>query len=260
MPKRRLLLFFSLIIVSFILMTYQSNRGTFNPLKLIGYPINITNNAIHSINSSIKESFKKMRLRDEENRRLREELNNLLMEQQGYKEVLLENARLREILSLREKERRYVTAARVVARGNDRWSNTIVIDKGGRDGIEKDMAVITVRGLVGKVLSVSDFYSTILLINDINFSAAVRLQESRVEGIISGTGLKPCVLKYVPHEYEVKEKEFVLTSGLDSLFPVDLPVGSVTRVTKKGAGLFQNIEIIPFQDTTKLEEVLIVRR
>ena len=72
---------------------------------------------------------------------------------------------------------------------------------------------------------------------------------ARTEGIISGTGSKTCILKYVSHEYEVKANEMALTSGLDSLFPEDIPVGSVTRITKKGAGLFQNIEVTPFQDT-----------
>lgn len=260
MPKKRPLLFLSLIIVSFILMAYQTNKRVFNPLRLLSYPVNVINNTIHSINSSIKESLKKIRLRDEENMRLKEELNRLLMEHQKYKETVLENVRLREMLSLKEKEKRFVAAARVIARGNDRWANTLVIDKGTHDGIEKDMAVVTPRGLVGKILSCSDSYSYILLINDLNFSAAVRLQESRTEGIISGTGSKTCILKYVPHEYEVKENETVLTSGLDSLFPAGIPIGSVIRITKKGAGLFQNIEVTPFQDSTKLEEVIIVRR
>ncbi len=51
-----------------------------------------------------------------------------------------------------------------------------------------------------------------------------------------------------------------LTSGLDSLFPPGIPVGAVTRIAKKGAGLFQSIEVTPFQDSTKLEEVVIIRR
>ncbi|TAL26693.1 MAG: rod shape-determining protein MreC [Nitrospirae bacterium] len=260
MPRKRLLLFFSLVIVSFILMTYQSDRGISNPLKLLKYPVNAANNAIHSMCSTLKGSFKKMRLRDEENKRLREENNNLLMDRQKYKDAWLENARLMELLSLKEKEKRFVAAARVIARGNDRWANTLVIDKGSRNGIEKDMTVITPRGLVGKILSSSDFYSTVLLINDINFSAAIRLHESRTEGIISGTGSRVCILKYVSHEYEVRANETALTSGLDSLFPVDIPVGAVTKITPKGAGLFQNIEVVPFQDTRTLEEVVIVRR
>ncbi len=260
MPKKRLWLFLSFVVLSFVLMTYQSKSGVLAPLRFLTHPINALNNTIHSIISSIKEPFRNIALRDEENRRLREELNKLLLEQQRYRDAVIENIRLRELLSLKEKEQRYVTAARVIAKGNDRWSNTLVIDKGRRDGLGKDMAVITVRGLVGKVSSLSDSYSSVLLINDINFSAAVRLEESRKEGIISGTGSRNCILKYIPHEDDVKQGEAVVTSGLDSLFPPDIPVGFVSKITKKGTSLLQDIEVIPFQDTTRLEEVVIVRR
>jgi rod shape-determining protein MreC len=260
MPKKRLLLFFSLIILSLILMTYQTKKGAINPIRIFSYPINIVNDSISSVCSSIKGIFGKIRSSNEENKRLKEELNKLLIDRNKYKETLFENERLRELLSLKEKEGRYITAARIIARGSERWSNTLVIDKGKKDGIEKDMAIATARGLVGKVLSATDSYSNILLINDVNFSAAVRLQESRTEGIISGTGSSICVLKYVAHEYEVKDNEAVLTSGLDSLFPADIPVGIVTMVSKKGGGSFQNIEVTPFQDTKRLEEVAIIRR
>jgi len=260
MSKKRLLLFFSFVIVSIVLMTYQANRGISNPLRLLSYPVNKANSAVNSVCSTITGSFRKIRLRDEENRKLKAELDALLLERQKYKDEIAENARLRELFSLKEKERRYVAVARVIARGSDRLANTIVIDKGRRDGIEKDMAVITAKGLVGKILSSADSYSSVLLIKDINFSAAVRLYDSRTEGVISGTGLRTCVMKYVSHESEAKENETVLTSGLDSLFPADLPVGSITKITKKGAGLFQNIEVTPFQDSSKLEEVMIIKR
>ena len=68
------------------------------------------------------------------------------------------------------------------------------------------------------------------------------------------------MLKYVSHEYEVKETEMALTSGLDSLFPPGIPVGAVTGTAKKGMGLFRNIEVTPFQDSTTLEEVVIIGR
>ncbi len=260
MARKRLLLFLALIIVSLILLTHQTGKGIINPLKLITYSINKANEGIHSIKSSIKNSFNKIRLRDEENKRLQEEVDSLLLEQQGYKEMLVENTRLRELLSFKEKEKRYVTAARVIARGSDRWANTLVLDKGRLDGVKKDMAVITPRGLIGKILTASDSNSNVLLVTDRNFSAAVRLYESRTEGILSGTGSKSCVIKYVSDEHEVKENEPVHTSGLDSLFPSNVPVGYVSKAVKKGIGLFQEIEVTPFHDITKLEEVIIIKR
>jgi len=204
--------------------------------------------------------FKKMFIREEENTRLKTELRRLLEEQQKYQETLLENRRLNELLSLKEREHGYVTTARVVSRGADQWSNTFVLDKGYSDGVTKDMTAITSKGLVGKIIQVSTSSSSLLLLTDLNFSAAVRLQESRREGILAGTGLRRCQLKYIPPDEEVKQGVAVITSGLDSLFPQGLPVGYVSKVEKKGTGLFQNIEVTPFQDNAEVEEVAIITR
>lgn len=259
MPKKRLLLSL-FIIISLGLMTYQSIRGPFIPLKFL----NNTLNRFHDIKSSVKDyitaPFKRMLLREEENIRLKTELTKMLKEQQRYQEAILENKRLRELLSLKERGHRYVTAARVIAIGTDQWANTLVIDKGLRDRITKDMIAITHRGLVGKISGVSDSFSSLLLLTDINFSAGARLQESRTEGVISGTGFRKCKLKYIPYEGEVKKGDTVITSGLDSLFPQGIPVGYVSKVNKKDIGFFQDIEILPFVDNAKIEEVVIIKK
>jgi rod shape-determining protein MreC len=259
MPKKRLLLLL-FIILSLGLMTYQSKKEHILPLRFL----NNTLNGFHAIVNSVKDSatspFKKMLIREEENTRLKAELKRLLEEQQKYQEVLLENRRLRELLSLKEKEHGYVTAARIIARGADQWAKTFVLDKGLSDGVTKDMTAITPKGLVGKISGVSNSYSSLLLLTDLNFSTAVRLQESRREGIISGTGLRKCQLKYIPNEEEVKVGDIVITSGLDSLFPQGIPVGYISRIDKKGSGLFQNIEVTPLEDNAEIEEVAIIKR
>jgi len=259
MPLRRLFPLLLLLILSLTLMTYQSNKGNITPLRPLNSPFNHLNNLFHSISSAIKEPFRRLTLRDEENRRLRDEINRLLLEQQKYREAFFENQRLREILSLRQRETRYVTTARVISRGLERWSETVIINKGRKDGISKDMAVITPRGLVGKISRVDDAYAYVLLVTDINFSAAVKVQETRKDAILSGTGAGRCVLKYIPQEETVREGEVIVTSGFDDLFPHELTVGFVSRVSR-GSGIFQQIEVRPFQDLTKLDEVVVVRR
>lgn len=259
MSLRRLFPLFLLIILSFTLMTYQSNKGIISPIGFLTNPLNKVNDAVHSLFSVVKEPFRKMRLRDEENRRLREEIGRLIVEQQRYRDIFFENQRLREILALKEKERRYVAAARVISKGWGRWTNTLVIDRGKNDKIAKDMAVMTPLGLVGKVYFVADSYAYVLLITDINFSASVKVRETRQETILSGDGSN-CILKYFPYEEEVKEGDVIVTSGFDGLFPPEIPVGSVSKVSKKGSGIFQEIEVKPFQDLGKLDEVVIVRR
>ncbi len=259
MPKKRLLLLL-FIILSLGLMTYQSKKDHLLPLRFLNNTLNGFHAIVNSVKDSVTSPFKKMLIREEENTRLKAELNRLREEQQKYQEALLENRRLRELLSLKEKDHGYVTAARVIARGADQWSNTFVLDKGLSDGVTKDMTAITPKGLIGKISGVSNSYSYLLLLTDLNFSAAVRLQESRREGIISGMGLRKCQLKYIPPEEEVKIGNIVITSGLDSLFPQGIPVGYISKVDKKGAGLFQNIEVTPFEDNSKVEEVAIIKR
>ncbi|HYA12674.1 MAG TPA: rod shape-determining protein MreC [Thermodesulfovibrionales bacterium] len=260
MPKKRLLLFLFIIILSLGLMTYQSKKEHLLPLGFLNNTLNGFHAIVNSVKDSITSPFKKMLIREEENTRLKAEIKRLHEEQQQYQEALLENRRLRELLSLKGKEHGYVTAARIIARGADQWSNTFVLDKGLSDGVTKDMTAITPKGLMGKIAGVSNSYSYLLLLTDLNFSAAVRLQESRREGIISGIGLRKCQLKYIPYEEEVKVGDIVITSGLDSLFPQGIPVGYVSKVDKKGTGLFQNIEVTPFEDNSKTEEIAIIKR
>ena len=249
-----------LVVLSLTLMTYQSNKGRIAPFGFLGNTLDYLNALSHLFSTSLREPFRKIMLRDEENVRLRMEVNRLLEEQQRHREVFLENERLREILSLKDREKRYITAARIVSQGLDPWSSTVVINKGKHDGIAKDMAAITPLGLVGKVSLATDGFAHVLLITDINFSAAVKVQETRRETILSGTGAGRCTLKYIPVEEEVKEGELVVTSGFDDLFPQDIIVGYIARVSKKPTSIFQEIEVAPFQDVTKLDEVVIVKR
>lgn len=259
MPKKRLLLLL-FIIISLSLMTYQSNRQHFLPLKSLANTLN----AVHKIKGSIKDSvtapFRRMLLREEENISLKSELSRMLKEQQTCSEVFLENKRLNNILALKQREHRYITAARVIAKSPDQWSNTLILDKGSSDGITKDMVAITEKGLVGKISEVTHSYSYLLLLNDINFSAAARIQTNRIEGIISGTGFKKCQLKYIPYEEELKQGDIVITSGLDMLFPPGIPVGYVSKINKRDIGMFQDMEVIPFADHTKIEIVAIITR
>lgn len=261
MYAKRFLPLFVFIIVCLFIVSYQVNRGKdLGPFHFLSTPYNYLNKTTTGILEVIKEPFRMIFLRDKENKRLEAEIKRLLLERQSYREILLENQRLREILSLKEKEKRYVTAAKVVARSIDPFSDTVTINKGSFDGITKDMAVITPLGLVGKVIGVQNGYSTVLLLDDTGFSVAVKIQETRKDAILSGNGNRRCILKYIGHEDTVKEGDIVITSGFDELFPEGLPVGYVTRVSKRESGFFQAIEVTPFQDLSGLDEVIILRR
>jgi len=260
MPKKRTLLFLSVVIISFVVMTYQSKEGHRLPDNFLNRLLYYSHGAAKSLTDTLKSPFKKVAVRAEENALLRRRVDELLIEREKYQEAVLENRRLKEILHFKDQTKQYVCSAKIIARGIDRWDHILVINKGQKDGVEKDMCALTPRGLAGKIFTSSESYASLLLLTDINFSVSVRLQESRKEGILSGIGMRKCILKYMPYEEEIKIGDIIITSGLDSLFPPGIPVGYVSKVDKRGrGGNFQYIEVIPFQDDTKMEEVTIVR-
>jgi rod shape-determining protein MreC len=259
MLKKRTILFLLVVIALFSVMTYQSRKG----YSLTGgFPASVmhgVSSLLTSITSAIKRPFVEMSLRNDENRLLRKQVDALLLEKMKCQEAFLENKRMKDLLKLRDARNDVTGAARIISRGINYWAHSFVIDKGFDDGIVKDSTAITPKGLAGKIYNVSRSYANLLLVTDINFSVSVRLQESRKEGVLSGTGATSTILKYIPPEEEVKTGEVVITSGLDRLFPSGIPVGYVSKVDRQGTGHFQYIEVIPFVDTARVEEVLILK-
>jgi rod shape-determining protein MreC len=238
------------------MFSFRGNRDVTEILQTLSYPYDLLSWSISSVSAKFSEILNVA----DENRRLRSELQAATIEKQGFSEIIAENRRLHEMLNLKAQLAPGGTAAQVVGRGYDKFSNTRVIDKGRQNGIVKDMPVITEKGLAGKVFSVRKDFSDILLLTDTNFSVAVRLIGSRQDGVLSGSGGWRCILKYVPVEETVKEGEIVITSGLDGIFPPGIPVGRVIKIQTEGVEFFQYIEVAPFQQASTIEEVLVVGR
>ncbi len=246
--------FFLILLVLFI--SFLSSR-VFGPLKYISYPYDllsmISSKAFHALSKEWQIlSWKKEKIESLEKER------DLLTERLAeYENIKRQNILLKELLGIKESEKKIVTFAGVIRRGLARWSNAIVIDKGESDGIKKDMTVITPRGLVGKILIANKDFSEVLLLDDSNFRVAVRFLQTRTEGIATGTG-HGVVIKYVPKDAEVIKDDWVITSGLDGIFPEGIPVGYVSGIKEKE--LFKEVTIKTAQDLRSLEFVAIVTK
>ncbi len=122
------------------------------------------------------------------------------------------------------------------------------------------MIAVTPLGPVGRIQRVFNDSASIILVTNVNSSIAVRIQPSRIDGILEGRGDNRGYLKYVPQEADVKVGERVVTSGLDGIYPEGLLVGDVTSVKKVGRELFQLIEVALAQNLNTIEEVAIYKR
>jgi rod shape-determining protein MreC len=193
----------------------------------------------------------------QENRELKQEIERLRIEQVRLNQDAEQARRLQALLGFREQFISKTLASQVIGSSGSEQSRSIYIDKGSRDGIKPDMAVITAEGVVGKVLRVFRATSQVLLLNDQTSGVGAILEKSRLQGVLRGTPLGEVVLEKVMSDEAVQPGERVLTSGGDQIFPKGLPVGTVTKVSP-GSELFLNIRVKPAADLNRLEEVLVI--
>jgi rod shape-determining protein MreC len=166
---------------------------------------------------------------------------------------------LQALLAFKEQFISQTLAAQVIGSSGSAQSRSIYIDKGTRDGIKTDMAVITADGVVGKVLRVFHSTSLVLLIDDQSSGVGALLEKSRLQGVVRGTPAGEVLLEKVTSDQQVQAGEAVLTSGGDRIFPKGLAVGTVTKISQ-GSDLFLNIGVRPAANLNKLEEVLVVTK
>jgi rod shape-determining protein MreC len=194
---------------------------------------------------------------ERDNSRLRTRLRVLEERATRQRELELMNKRLKRLLALeRDLPTRGITAE-VAARDATVWFQSLTLNRGEADGVFVGMPVLAPAGVVGVISSASAHASRVLLLTDPNSGIDVLVQRSRVRGILSGQLEAGALLKYVKRSEDVKVGDQVIASGLDGIFPKGMPVGRVTRVSRKDRGLFLYAEVTPAADAARLEEVLV---
>lgn len=148
-----------------------------------------------------------------------------------------------------------MVAARVIG-GPITDTLTIQLDRGEHDGIRKDMGVITPDGVVGKIIETYPNTSQVLLLTDKGSGVGAKVADSGIQSPVGGLGEPLLAMKYFPNDDDVSVGARVVTSGMDHIFPRDLPVGTITEV--KAGNPFKQIRIKPAASLEKLEEVLVL--
>jgi rod shape-determining protein MreC len=260
---KRVIFVVAILLAALILLSYNlkhdSRGGIFKKLVLeISSPLqNVLSASIKSVNDSWMRYVFLVGLEDE-NRRLNKKMAELKAELILYKEGYLEAERLRKLLALQNDSNHQFVAARVIGRGQTVLSKSIIINKGKADGLKSGMPVIAEEGLIGRLIDVSWHSSKVLLLLDENSNIDGIDQRSRALGIIRGAGSRGCMFRYVSKTQDVKEGDIIITSGMSNAFPKGLLIGTVSHVDRQDPGLFLRINVAPFTDFSKLEEVMVL--
>lgn len=201
-----------------------------------------------------------------ENAELRKRAERAALLEAQLEELRQENARLRQLLDL-GKQGAWPgggswVATRVIARNPDGWFATAVLGKGVRAGIRPGMAVVTPRGLVGRVLRASPDTATVLLLTDPQSGVGARVQResSRAEGVVLGQAGRgdALLMRFFDRDADVRRGDRVVTSGLSGELPAGLPIGVVTDVFDERQGPVRYAWIRPAVGFDHLDEVMVL--
>jgi rod shape-determining protein MreC len=201
-----------------------------------------------------------------ENKELTLENARLKGELARTEEVKSENERLRNLMSYRDVFGVETAVTRVIASDPRAEFKSVMIDKGGNDGIKLYMPVVGPKGLIGRIGRVTNSTAQVLLLNDPNSAVDAMVQRSRARGLLIGasartkfkTGYFLTRLEYLRRVSDIHDNDVVVTSGLDGVFPPGLPVGTVHNITKSQDGIFKEAEVVPFENFQELQEVIVL--
>jgi rod shape-determining protein MreC len=194
----------------------------------------------------------------QENLRLQSETDELRRRIAYLEEQVLETQRLQGLLAMRETWRAEFVTARVVGKDATNWFKTILIDRGSRAGLRRNLPVVAPAGLVGRVVEVTPSTAKVQLVTDPVSASGALMQRTRVTGIAIGNLDSGLRVRYLPLLADVVVGDNVVTSGMGGVFPRGIPVGRVTAVERKGGALFQEAVLEPAVDLGRLEEVLVL--
>lgn len=151
--------------------------------------------------------------------------------------------------------------AKVINNSTRRFNNYITVDRGSKEGIEPDMAVIDNNGVVGKVKSVSNHFSVItsILHSDVLVSSKIKRTGDLCTTKWGGKNPYTAKLLYVPLHVQLQEGDTIVTSGFNAVFPENVPVGVIKSFEVRDDALFYDIDISLAGKLNRLSYVYIIK-
>ena len=195
----------------------------------------------------------------EQNRDLQQTIDRLRLEQAALLEDARQGQRLQGLLDFQQKYIYKTVAAQVIGTSGSDQSRVFYIDKGADYKLDRDMAVITADGIVGKVRDVFPHTAQVLAIDDPTSGAGVILETTRIRGILRGNGAGQPQIVDLLADPRIQPGERVLTAGGDLVFPRGMPVGVVEKVVRDPErDSFIDVIVTPAAHLDRIDEVLVI--
>lgn len=236
----------------------------------IGFTFNSVQGGIYNFNSKIKQSvsfifsFSSVKKENEDLKKKNNELESKLIE---YDSIKSQNTELKNMLNFKEQNSDYnYIGCDIIGKSGNGMLDQFYINKGSKDGIEKQRIAITAEGLVGQVTSVGSNWAIIQTLGNENIAVSGIVESTNENGIVRGykdtNNRLLAKLYYLPQDSKIKVGDAIVTSGAttDDIgnYPKGIRIGSVSEIEDDKGKVMKNAVIKPYVDFNKIEKVLIV--
>lgn len=254
-----------LLVVSLVLVVAYAREGEEGALhslqdstSSLASPLSSIGTSASSLAASATSSVEDLTASDQSMSQLQESnatLAQMVVELEEYRQ---EAQRLEALIGLHDAYGFTSVAARVTNYASDSYNKIITIDAGTASGVKAGMPIMGSTGVIGQVISANVYSSQVRLLTDAQSGVAVMLQNSRAEGILSGSVDGVLYLDGIDESVEVTEGEAVITSGLGGGYYRGLVIGTVSSIEKRQGDSTRTIVITPNATFDNLSEVLVV--
>lgn len=258
-------LLIALLVVAVLMMAVYAREGENGPLHNIQAsvsgvfsPVGAAGAAISAGTDTLTGAFGDATADEGTLSGLKEYNEELISEHSQLEEYKQENERLQQLLDLKDKYSLNGTAARVIGRSGQAWSQTVTLDKGSNSGVDTGQTVMGSSGVVGQVVSVTPNSSTVRLLSDPSSGAAAKVQSSRAEGIVKGSLSGVLYLEDLDASAKVEAGDVVITSGLGGSYAGGLIIGTVVSVENTQGDSSRRAVVAPNDEISAMEEVFVV--
>ncbi len=256
----RMILF---VIVSIILMTvdhrWKHLEVVRNTLSYLLYPVEYVIDLPIRLYYWTDETLSTRQQLLDENRQLRDLQLQSRVQLQKLDIIEQENERLRQLLSATPKTTEDHLIAEIIAVDVDPYRHLLSLNKGSKDGVFKGQPIIDAQGVMGQIVYVNAFTSTIMLVTDVSHAIPVQIDRTGLRSVAFGTGqIDYLDLKHIPHNADIRVGDKLISSGMGERFPRNYPVAVITRIDRNAGETFVNVRAEPLALLDTSREVLLV--
>ncbi|MEG2613161.1 MAG: rod shape-determining protein MreC [Alistipes sp.] len=244
------------IVIEAVAINYYARSSCYAQARLLSRSNQVVG-GVHGACTDVKHFF----VLGRENRALIERIGELETELSRYRTAQIEE-RLNESMDSVPKSQYELTTARVVSNSINKNHNFLVLNRGLRDGVTPDMAVLSSDGaMVGYVVECSERYAVAISILNTSFRASGKIAGSDYFGSIfwNGANSRYVTMEELSKYAEPKVGDEVVSTGFSQYFPVDIPIGTVEEFTLNESHTAYAVRIRLTVDITGLGDVILVR-